>query len=144
MRIPSCAGKQRLVFQMTPMIDVVFLLIVFFLVSSHLASQEVAPDVALPTAQSGVSGEGRQPRAPVLVNVLRDGTLLLGSLAIDADELLPRLRVEQQQVSGSFEIRIRADRNAMYRHVEPILNAAAAAGVQRVTFMVSEALERRD
>lgn len=32
MRIPSCAGTQRLVFQMTPMIDVVFLLIVFFLV----------------------------------------------------------------------------------------------------------------
>ena len=38
---------------MTPMIDVTFLLIIFFLVSSHLAQQELQVDLELPAAASG-------------------------------------------------------------------------------------------
>ena len=49
MRVPSNLRSGSLGFNMTPMIDVVFLLIIFFLVSSHLAKQEV--QMPLPLAR---------------------------------------------------------------------------------------------
>ena len=59
-------------FNMAPLIDVVFLLIIFFLVSSHLAQQEVQLELDLPTAASGQSPGEDQTRR-VVVNVLPDG-----------------------------------------------------------------------
>lgn len=59
---------------MTPMIDVVFLLIVFFLVSSHLAKQESRLPLPLPDAESGLPSAERQT-ARVTVNVLSDGRI---------------------------------------------------------------------
>ena len=52
MRVPSNLARGSLGFSMTPMIDVVFLLIIFFLVSSHLAQQEVQLDLDLPAKAS--------------------------------------------------------------------------------------------
>ena len=76
MRIPSHLRSGALGFNMTPMIDVVFLLIIFFLVSSHLAKQEVQMQLPLPTAESGNQRvEDDVPR--LTVNVLSDGTLML-------------------------------------------------------------------
>ncbi|NIL99222.1 MAG: hypothetical protein GTO62_19500, partial [Planctomycetales bacterium] len=54
MRIPLSRRRSRLEMNMTPMIDVVFLLIIFFLVSSHLARQEVQAQLDLPPARTGV------------------------------------------------------------------------------------------
>ncbi len=55
MRLPTQqhTDRGRLDVKMTPMIDIVFLLIIFFLVSSHLAKQEVQLDLDLPAAESG-------------------------------------------------------------------------------------------
>ena len=59
---------------MTPMIDVVFLLIIFFLLSSHLAQRENRIDVDLPQATSGEEDlPSTQPR--VTVTVLEDGSV---------------------------------------------------------------------
>ena len=61
-------------FNMTPLIDVVFLLIIFFLVSSHLAQRETQQELALPTAASGRVGED-SPTARVTIHLLADGQL---------------------------------------------------------------------
>jgi len=53
MRVVSNLSRGSLGFNMTPMIDVVFLLIIFFLVSSHLAQQETQLELDLPEATSG-------------------------------------------------------------------------------------------
>ena len=59
MHIPSYARSKEVGFNMTPMIDVVFLLIIFFLVSSHLAKQESQMEIDLPNTESG-SGDRSQ------------------------------------------------------------------------------------
>ena len=63
MRIPSPATTDGVGFNMTPMIDVVFQLIIFFLLSSHLAKQETQFALPLPAAESGqVEPAGRASR----------------------------------------------------------------------------------
>jgi len=121
---------------MTPMIDVVFNLIIFFLLSSHLARQEVQLQLDLPAATTGE----RQSPAPasrrVVLQVLPNGQLSLGARAIEAAQLTTELKAEQAKSSGDLEVRIRADRRVPYRHVEPILKSCAALGIWRLTFAV--------
>jgi len=69
MRAPSNLSRGSLSFNMTPMIDVVFLLIIFFLVSSHLARQETQLELDLPEAASGQRAQEDDVRR-VVVNVL--------------------------------------------------------------------------
>jgi len=61
---------------MTPMIDVVFLLIIFFLVSSHLQRQETQQELDLPVAQASIEDEAK-PTPRVTINVLEDGSMVV-------------------------------------------------------------------
>ena len=74
MQVPQYRSKSSYGFNMTPMIDVVFLLIIFFLVSSHLSKQESQMELALPGAASGQDDIDQQtPR--ITVNVKADGSV---------------------------------------------------------------------
>jgi biopolymer transport protein ExbD len=141
MRAPSHPGRGSVGFNMTPMIDVVFLLIIFFLVSSHLARQEVQMELDLPEAGTGERPAEDDTRR-VIVNVLPQaepgGQLMVGGRAMQPDELASLIAFEAEQTEGPLEVRIRTDRRAPYRLVEPIMLACADAGVWRVTFAVIE------
>ena len=120
---------------MTPMIDVTFLLIIFFLLSSHLAQQETQLELDLPTAASGRQAvDDERPR--LSVNVRSDGSVMLGSTPTQPEEMARRLRIERERLGGDLEVRIRADRSVPYEIVEPILLACADAGIWNVTFAV--------
>ncbi len=135
MRLPTAAQHRPVRFNMTPMIDVVFLLIVFFLVSSHLARQETQFELELPTASTGEQVlEQERPR--VTINLLDEGRLLLASTPVDPAELQARLGHELANSGRDLEVRIRGDRRVPYRSVEPVLLACAKAGVWNVTFAV--------
>jgi len=127
---------------MTPMIDVVFQLIIFFLVSSHLAQQEVHLDLPLPLADSGQPAlDDQTPR--VTVNVTGDGRLLVRGRAVEPVELRARLERERAAAGADLEVRIRSDRQVAYRKVEPVLRAAAQAQIWNVTFAVYRRREAR-
>lgn len=135
MRLPRLGSRRSVQFNVTPLIDVVFLLIIFFLVSSHLAQQETQLELALPAAESGRQAQPSRV-ARVTINLLADGTLLLGSNRVAAEEISRRLRNERQQTSDDLEVRIRVDRSVAYRQVEPLLLACAEAQVWNVSFAV--------
>jgi biopolymer transport protein ExbD len=146
MRVPHTSRRSKFGFNMTPMIDVVFLLIIFFLVSSHLAQQESHLELPLPVADSGVAaGDDNSPR--VVVNVRRDGSILLAGTQVTPDELGRRLGFERRrraetlgtsevESAASLEVRIRGDRRVPYRFVEPIMLAAFREQIYDVTFAV--------
>jgi biopolymer transport protein ExbD len=135
MRVPLRSRGQSVGLNMTPLIDVVFLLIIFFLVSSHLAQQETQLELPLPSAASGreATVEGR-PR--VSINLLADGRVLLGSEPAPPAALARRLAFERQREGNDLEVRIRADRSVPYGAVEPILLACSDAQIWNVTFAV--------
>jgi biopolymer transport protein ExbD len=135
MRLPTRVRSRAIQINMTPLIDVVFLLIIFFLVSSHLARQETQLALDLPAATSG-EHEPHVARPRVTINVLADGKVLLGSSVAAPEELASRLRYEREHTSEALEVRIRGDRTVPYGHIKPILLACAEAGVWNVTFAV--------
>lgn len=137
MRVPTRREMGSLEFDMTPMIDVTFQLIIFFLVASNLAQQEIQIDLTLPEAASGRQSDEDQTRR-VTVNVLADGQIMLGSQPVEPGELSRRIEYEARQGSQELELRIRSDRQVPYRFVEPIMTASAKSGVWKVTFAVTK------
>lgn len=135
MRAPRYNNRPRFGFNMTPMIDVVFQLIIFFLVSSHLARTETQLDLRLPVAQSGADDLDLQtPR--VTINIQDDGSLWISGREIEAGRLsglLVGLRAEQGE---NLEVRIRGSRTAIYAQVEPVMWACTQAGIWNVSYAV--------
>jgi biopolymer transport protein ExbD len=142
MRLPQRRSLASAYINMTPMIDVTFQLIIFFLLSSRLAQQETQMELDLPAAASGreaVDGD----RARLTVNVSADGRVMLSSTETPREEMAGRLRIERERLGGDLEVRVRADRSVPYRVVAPILLACAEAGIWNVTFAVVEKVEGR-
>jgi biopolymer transport protein ExbD len=120
---------------MTPMIDIVFQLLIFFLVSSHIARQESQMALPLPVAESGKE-DITTPHPRVTINVLPDRQVVLAGRRIDLAELPQRLERVVAQEGRDVEIRIRSDRRVPYRDIEPILSSCAQVGVWNVAFAV--------
>ncbi len=142
MRIPSNARRGDEGINMTPMIDVVFQLIIYFLLTSHLAKQEVQMELPLPVAQSSDRpSEDDSPR--VTINVLSNGSLMLSGRIVEPAELQARLEEKASKAGADLEVRVRSDRNVPYRQVEPIMLACARAGIWNVTYAVYRTQEGR-
>jgi biopolymer transport protein ExbD len=143
MRTPQLHRSAPVRINMTPMIDVTFLLIIFFLLSSHMAQQETQLELELPTATSSrLTQDDGRPR--LSVNVQDDGSIMLGSTETPPDEMSRRLHIERQRLGDDLEVRIRADRSVPYAAVGPILLACADAGIWNVTFAVYKRGEDRE
>lgn len=111
---------------MTPMIDVVFLLIIFFLVSSHLARQENRHAVDLPSALSSI--ESDPSAAPINLTMDSSHQLWLGATQVGMDEMVTRL--SQTKSIVQTPVRLRVDRTVVYRFVEPVLHRINQIGVR--------------
>jgi biopolymer transport protein ExbD len=136
MRLPHRHRRTAVGCNLTPMIDVVFQLIIFFLVSSHLAKQELQMPLPLPRADSGTKADDDAATPRVTINVTADGQMLLAGHRLELSDLQQRLRAKAIESGRDLEIRIRSDRTVEYRRIEPILLACARAGVWNVTFAV--------
>ena len=135
MRVLQRLRHRPVGFNMTPMIDVVFLLIIFFLVSSHLAQRENRIRVELPDAKSGLLVvENETPR--VTLTLQGDGKWWLAGRRVAVAQLTERLRVQQEQQGETMELRIRCDRRVPYRRVESVLAKAVEVGIWNVSFAV--------
>ena len=135
MRVPQHLRSGDLEINMTPMIDIVFLLIIFFLVSSHLARQEAQMDLPLPIADSGTKADDIKGRRLTL-NVTIDGAMILAGRRVTREELGARLAAALEAANGELEVRIRSDREVPYRHVAPIMLSCARSGIWNVTIGV--------
>ena len=136
MKSPQLLAQGSASINMTPMIDVVFLLIIFFLVSSHLAKQENAVRLDLPEAESGL--DEQDPRGVIVVNILPDGSWQLGGSGVDETELQAALRQRQDQSDEPVRLKIRTDQSVVYGRIRPVLGAATSAGIGDIVFSVYE------
>jgi len=135
MRLPSANANRELQFNITPLIDVVFLLIIFFLVASHFIRHEQLENVELPTATQGRDQQDATSR--VVVTVATDMRLRLGAHEASIDEIEKQLLLmAEEHGANSTELRIRIDRNLPYSVVEPLLLSAARSGIKKVRFAV--------
>ena len=136
MRSPAASRRTPIGANMTPMIDVVFLLIIFFLVSSHLAKQETRLPLDLPAA--GLQLSVTDSATWLTVNIRADGAISVSGSATDLGRLNELIQQHVDQHGPLAAIRIRTDRSVPYEQVEPLLRSAAGAGVAHIAFAVRE------
>ncbi len=119
-------------FQMAPMIDMVFLLLVFFMCASQI-SQNKALQLELPVATKGVVPKERPTRW--IVNIFADGQLFSGDRPCSVDELKAEVSRRLREEPNT-KIYLRADAKAEYRHIKKVLEAMASIGVDDFIFAV--------
>ena len=136
MRLPTTNRRHSVGANMTPMIDVVFLLIIFFLVSSHLARQENRLPLDLPVAATFDPTDPE--RAPLTISVNEEAKWLVGGNVVDLPTLKAILADLRNKMGADAAIRIRSDGMVQYQYVEPVLREAALAGVTDAAIAVRQ------
>ncbi len=117
---PKAAGLN-----LTPLIDMVFLLLIYFLLTAHFIEEE-GIGVRLPTAASRVERQDRE----VAVALDRDGAVFLDGGVVGLDELEARLRRAAAQ--GEITVVVRGDREVALQAVVSVMEAAKVAGAARI------------
>ena len=116
---------------LTPMIDVVFLLLCFFVTSQIFAQWETEIDIALPTAATGDMPQ-RLP-GEVIINVLADGTAVVNGQSLDDRELRAMMDRLVQLFPGQ-PVLLRADKATAYEHVVRVLDTCRQADIWNISF----------
>lgn len=131
MRMPL-SSQEEAKFSMAPMIDMVFLLLVFFMVASHLSSQEKM-QMNIPTASHGVIPEERPNRW--VVNINTNGSVFSGDQPITIEEL-KNLVAERVAEEPDVKVYLRADADSPHKESKKVMNAMAEAGIDQFVFGV--------
>lgn len=118
-------------FQMAPMIDVVFLLLIFFMVASIYAQWETKLDITVPTAQTGKQNT-RSP-GEIIINLDAEGRIFINSQEMTPEELQTLL----SRIAITFKghpIIIRADRTTDYEVVIQVLDICRKVDIWNIYF----------
>ena len=113
------------------MIDILLLLLSFFIISWQFNKAETELNVAVPTAQEGA--EPQQMRGEIIINVLADGTIRVEGLTVDRIQLLDKLSKIAQQYQNQ-PVRIRGDGNVAYQRIVEIIDTCQKAGIWNISF----------
>ena len=113
--------------EMTPMIDIVFLLMIFFLVASKLDEDDRSIEVMLPQASAAKPLTSR-PREFV-INIDRDGAYYAGARPVRLDDLRQLLKQSAADNPGRQTVILRADENALHKFVVAAMDACVQAGI---------------
>lgn len=115
--------------RLLPLINIVFLLLVFFMVLGRIAPAD--PFKIEPTRSIA---EGAAPETPVLIHIGRDGQLALEGEILPEAALIERLALARDTDTAK-DIRVKADARAEAVRVAALLRALRAAGVERVRLL---------
>lgn len=113
--------------EMTPMIDIVFLLLIFFLVATTFHQSEREMKIALPFAAS--AGPISTMLRELIINVDDAGKIILSGQVVEAD----RLRVivaEAVKANPEQKVTVRGDRQVAYGAIASVLDICKSAGIQ--------------
>ncbi len=128
-------------FNMTPMIDIVFLLIIFFMTVSQI-SRTSGRTVELPKVESG--GKPLETIS-ITLTIDADGNYLAGDRILPVDEVIREISAEYDRVErrpDKMRILVRCDRNASGVHFNELARRLDAIGIRQVS--VSIRLERNE
>lgn len=140
LRRVSGAEEDELKVDMSPMIDMVFLLLIFFIVASTVIVVKQDPEVDPPIAKD--STKAKDGKGRIVINVREDGTFLAetADMMFDDEQAIEdyvKKRKDDEKSKGLTPvIHLRGDKNVDFKHVRTVIRASARAGVDNVVFSV--------
>ena len=135
MNFRSHVYPERIIFQIAPMVDILLFLLVFFILTWNFSRNEAELDVKVPAAKEGQ--ESRRPAGEVILNVKKDGSIVMNRRAMSSDELLETL-TRIAQLYPDQAVILRGDENVDYRYVVDVLDICRAANIWNVAFATSK------
>jgi len=126
-------------FQIAPMIDVVFVLMLFFMAITGQQIKEKELGINLPSGRSSAASSDI-PKTPIIIEISGDGQVSLNNQSYGApgDKQLTALRTwlknTIQQFGDKDPVIIRPAPDTLQQRVMDVLNAAASSGVKNLSF----------
>ena len=121
--------------QLAPLVDVLLLLLIFFLMTWNAARNENELDVKVPKASA--AKEKNAPIGDVVVNVKADGNVVVNRRTLTGPELSDLLK-NLVQLNTEQAVVIRGDEAGAYKNIVGVLNICSEAGVTNVAFATAK------
>jgi len=135
MKFRKRAEPHVLGFQIAPMVDVLLVLLCFFILTWNFARKEMELDVKVPTAEHG--GEPTLDVNQTVLNLKADGSLVMNAAPISYEALGEKMEA-LAKINKDYAIILRGDENVPYRYVARVLDVCRGAGIWNVAFPVTK------
>ncbi len=127
-------SSEEVKLNMTPMIDIVFQLIIFFVVASELEKTSFDQRIMLAFSPDGPAIEERDPRT-ITIDVNDEGGVSISLMPMSLGRLTAVLKQAVAGYGQSTPVHIRGDRSTDHEFIRRVLDACGEAGIWRVSFI---------
>ncbi len=118
-------------FQLAPMIDMTFLLLVFFMVTTKISKEQVSVDLKLPTAANATIPDNLSDRD--IISIDSHGQYFVGQQPADKKQLTAHLKTRFKN-TPPLRLYVRADANTPGKQIKELMKIASEAGAITVIF----------
>ena len=125
-------------FQLAPMIDIVFLLLLFFLVTYQITEQEKDNRISVPTSSEGV--QSKRVANEIVINITKEGEISVAGEAYTKTQLNQKLTrlLEASRLAGddanSQPVRLRTDADTPAQLIFTVMDEVLKAGIWNIRF----------
>ena len=137
MKLTKSRPDSSISFNMTPMIDIVFLLIIFFMTVSQI-TRTIDHPVDLPQVPFG--GSKSEP-ATITINLNRDGKIVVGGKTMSVENTLAAIKKKlemQDNDPNQIKLHLRCDRNCKSRFVNRLTEKLSAMGFTQIRTAIAD------
>ncbi|BDS08254.1 biopolymer transporter ExbD [Oceaniferula spumae] len=127
-------------FPLAPMIDVVFLLLIFFIATMQFSQSERELNVSVPVAEEGA--DARQTVGELIVNVRDNGEVVVDHAVMTQEQLYSKL-TRIAAVHKNQAIRIRGDGKVEYQKIVEVIDICQKAGIPNISFATQVQSKRK-
>lgn len=134
MRVDMAGDDDDVKVHMEPLIDCMFLLLIFFLVATTLKKIEETVDVDLPRADA--AAESAVEEDALVISLDRDGIFYLGADPVGPGALLHRIKRESGESQGRRRVKINGDRNVPFQKIVEVFELCRIGQLQDIAVHV--------
>lgn len=135
MKFRSRSEPVPVAFQIAPMVDILLVLLCFFVITWSMARKENELDVRVPAAQA--AQESNPVVNQTVLNVKADGTIIWDRKQISRENLQEKLK-SLAALYPDYAIILRGDVKTNYEHIVQVLDTCRQAGIWNVAFATSK------
>lgn len=135
MKFRETTSQQGAELELAPMIDVVFLLLIFFIVTWQFARFERDMDISVPAAEEAEDTD--RQAGEIIVNVREDGSIVLNGRDVSQSELLSKLKAISEAYPDQAVI-LRGSSDANFQAIINVLDQIKMAGIWNVAFATTK------
>lgn len=133
MKLRSMKVQEEPKLMIIPMIDIIFFLLVFFMISTMTMVQQNTFKVGLPQANSAQLDMNQH----VNITVMADGNIAFNKESLDKEQLIRRVQIELQR-NPDLQVILNGDKDVNYGFVIETFDALKQAGVKKLSIAVEK------